>query len=241
MSRRSSISIVALTVVLLSGSLGIRALNARRNLTDERERAQNAATVLSEIMQIPEGGIPSGLMSNAEAVAVIPHVVKGGFIVGGQYGKGLVSRRLENGRWSPPSFIQIGGGSFGLQIGAAATDLVLVFTNRDGFKGLLDGKLKLGVDAAVAAGSVGRDAEASTDVLLKSPVVAYSRSKGLFAGISLDGAVVSIDDSANHDVYAKELTAEDILYHGKARMNDIVAPFVRALEKYSPAPKRVTD
>jgi lipid-binding SYLF domain-containing protein len=180
-------------------------------------------------------------MSRAEAIAVFPHVVKGAFGVGGEYGKGLVSARMPNGRWSTPAFIKIGGGSFGFQIGAQATDLVLVFTSRDGFKGLLDGKVKLGADAAVAAGPVGRDASAATDVLLKSPVLAYSRSKGLFAGVSLDGAVVSIDDSENQRVYGKEITAQDILYNGSARMNDIVTPFVHALEKYAPAHKRVTD
>ncbi len=192
-------------------------------------------------MQIPEGGIPNELMSRAEAIAVIPHVVKGAFGVGGEYGKGLVSHRLGNGQWSTPSFIKIGGGSFGLQLGVEATDLILVFTDRQGFKGLLDGKVKLGADAAVAAGPVGRNAQASTDVLLKSPILAYSRSKGLFAGISLDGAVVTIDDSANRKAYGKEVSAEDILYHGKARMNDTVAPLVRTLEKYSPAQKRTTE
>src|SRR5207237_5500223 len=141
------------------------------------------------------------LMSRAEAIAVIPHGVKGAFGVGGEYGKGLVSHRLESGRWSPPSFIKIGGGSFGLQLGVEATDLVLVFTDSQGFKGLLEGKVKLGADAAVAAGPVGRNAQASMDVMLKSPILAYSRSKGLFAGISLDGAVVTIDDSENRKVY----------------------------------------
>src|SRR6185503_2981434 len=110
----------------------------------------------------------------------------------------------------------------------------------DGFNGLLEGKVKLGADAAVAAGPVGRKAEVGTDVLLKSPVLAYSRSKGLFAGISLDGSVVSIDDSGNRAVYGREISAQDILLNGRAQSNDIVAPFMRALEKYSPA-KRATD
>jgi lipid-binding SYLF domain-containing protein len=241
MFRTSRVFIVAFTMVLLMSLLGIGAVSAKEKATDERERAQNAATVLSEIMQIPEGGIPNDLMARAEAIAVIPHVVKGAFGLGGEFGKGLVSRRMENGRWSAPSFIKIGGGSFGLQLGLQATDLVLVFTDREGFKGLLDGKVKLGADASVAAGPVGRDASASTDVLLKSPVLAYSRSKGLFAGISLDGSVVTINDSANKDAYGKELSAEDILYHGKATVNDVVAPFVRTLEKYSPARKRITE
>src|SRR5438552_13498829 len=229
MSKRIHFSIVAFGLVLLLSSLAPN-ISAKETARDERDRAVKAADVLSEIMQIPEGGIPDDLMARAEAVAVIPHVVKGAFGLGGEYGKGLVSHRMDNGRWSPPSFIKIGGGSFGLQLGVQATDLVLVFTNRDGFKGLLDGKVKLGVDADVAAGPVGRDASASTDVLLKSPVLAYSRSKGLFAGISLDGAVVSIDDSANKKAYGTELSAEDIMYHGKARVNDVVAPFVRTLE-----------
>src|SRR5213594_3939216 len=240
MFRTSRFFIVAFAMVLVSW-FGLSAVSAKESADDERERAQNAASVMTEIMQIPEGGIPNQLMAHAEAIAVIPHVVKGAFGLGGEYGKGLVSHRMDDGRWGAPSFIKIGGGSFGLQLGVQATDLVLVFTNRDGFKGLLDGKVKLGVDAAVAAGPVGRDASASTDVLLKSPVLAYSRSKGLFAGISLDGAVVSIDDSANKKAYGKEVSAQEILYEGKARINDIVTPFTRTLEKYAPPRKRVTD
>ena len=240
MFKRNQFYIMAFMFLLTASLLGPRALRAKDNVSDDRERAQEAATVLSEIMAIPEDGIPNELMNRAQAIAVFPHLLKGAFIVGGQYGKGMVSRRMENGRWSTPAFIKIEGGSWGLQLGAQATDLVLVFTDRDGFKGLLDGKVKLGADAAVAAGPVGRNAQVATDVLLRSPVLAYSRSKGLFAGIALDGSVVSINDSANSRVYGKEMTAQDIL-HGKARMNDIVAPFVRELDKVAPAAKRVTD
>jgi lipid-binding SYLF domain-containing protein len=241
MFKRNQFFIMAFTFVLLAGSLGLRSLNARATADEERERAQKAATALSEIMGIREGGIPNDLMNHAEAVAVFPQVVKGAFIVGGEYGKGLTSRRMDNGRWSAPSFMTIGGGSFGLQFGGEATDLVLVFTDKDGVRGLLKGKVKLGADAAVAAGPVGRDASVGTDVLLRSPVLAYSRSKGVFAGISLDGAVVSIDESANRKAYGKELTAEDILYNGRARMTDVVMPFVRELDRVAPAAKRVTD
>jgi lipid-binding SYLF domain-containing protein len=233
---------MAFTFILLVGMLGLSTLGAKDTAkSEDRETVQNATTVMSEIMGVTEGGIPNELLSRAEAIAVFPHMVKGAFIVGGEYGKGLVSHRMDNGRWSTPAFLKIGGGSFGLQIGGSATDLVLVFTSKDGFKGLLNGKVKLGADAAVAAGPVGRDAKVGTDVLLKSPVLAYSRSKGLFAGIALDGAVVSINDSANARVYGKEITAEDILYNGKARMNDVVAPFIRELEKDVATSKRVTD
>jgi SH3 domain-containing YSC84-like protein 1 len=241
MFKRNQYLVMAFAFLLLIGSLGLRSVSAKETANDERERAQNAATVLSEIMGIKEGGIPNDLMSHAEAIAVFPHMVKGGFIVGAQYGKGLVSDRMANGRWSTPAFVKIGGGSFGLQIGAEATDLVLVFTSKEGFKGLLEGKLKLGTNGAVAAGPVGRDAQFATDILLKSPVLAYSRSKGVFAGITLNGAVVSIDDSENQKVYGGQLTAEDILYNGGAQMNSIVAPFVQALDRYAPAAKRVTD
>jgi lipid-binding SYLF domain-containing protein len=169
-----------------------------------------AGEVLTEIMQAPDSGIPDELMEHAVAVAVIPHMVKGAFGLGGTFGKGLVSHRV-NGKWAAPAFIEIGGGSFGLQLGVQATDVILVFTSEDGFKGLLDGKLKLGADAGIAAGPVGRKAEAGTDILLKSPVLSYSRSKGLFAGVSLEGAVVTIDDSANKKVYGKDVTGHDIL------------------------------
>jgi len=240
MFKRNQFAMIAFIFLLLVGWLGVPSLSAKEKASDESERAQKAAEVLSEIMQIPEQGIPNDLLDRAEAIAVFPHVVKGAFGIGGEYGKGLVSRRMENGRWSAPSFLKIGGGSFGFQLGVQATDLVLVFTSREGFKGLLDGKVKLGVDAGVAAGPVGRNAQASTDVLLKSPVLAYSRSKGLFAGIALDGAVVSIDDSDNAQAYGKAVTAQDVLY-GKMRVNNVVAPFVQTLDKYAPPRKRVTD
>jgi lipid-binding SYLF domain-containing protein len=165
-------------------------------------------------------------------------MVKGAFGIGGRYGKGLVSQRMANGSWSTPSFIEVGGGSFGLQLGVESTDLVLVFTNSSAIDSLLKGKVKLGADAGVAAGPVGRKAEIGTDVLLKSPIFAYSRSKGLFAGISLDGTVVSVDNSANTKVYGKKVDAREGLLTGKIQPNAVVSPFVDALEKYSPAAKQ---
>ena len=200
----------------------------------EAERAAEATRVLSETMNIPESSIPEQLMARAHGIAVIPHVVKGAFGIGGQWGKGVMSQRHENGEWSAPSYVEIGGGSFGLQIGVEATDIVLVFTDEDGLKGLQKGKLKLGADASATAGPVGRKAEVGTDVLLRSAVFAYSRSKGLFAGISLDGSVISIDDSANRKIYGSDVTAEQILLGKSVRTNSTVEPFVAALKKYSP-------
>jgi len=215
--------------------------NVPKNLQEYAERSQKSAEVLSEVMGVPEKGIPQDLMERAKAIAVIPHVIKGAFGIGGRYGKGLVSQRMANGRWSAPAFVEIGGGSFGLQIGASATDLVLVFTNEEGVKSLLKGKVTLGADASVAAGPIGRTAEASTDVRFNSAVYSYSRSKGLFAGLALDGAAITMDDSANKKVYGKTVSGEDILLEKQVKMNSIVKPFADALEKYSPGAKRTTE
>src|SRR5215510_11226291 len=200
----------------------------------EVERANEAVNVLNEIMSIPENSIPEELMARAHGIAVIPHVVKGAFGIGGQWGKGLMSQRAEDGAWSPPAYVEIGGGSVGLQIGLQASDLVLVFTDETGIKGLLKGKVKLGADASATAGPVGRKAEIGTDVLLRSGIFAYSRSRGLFAGISLDGSVVGIDDDANQRIYGKEVTGQQILLGNRVTVNSSVAPFVKELQEISP-------
>jgi lipid-binding SYLF domain-containing protein len=161
-------------------------------------------------------------------------MIKGAFGFGGRFGKGLVSQRDENGRWSAPAFIDIGGGSFGAQIGISSTDLVLVFTDRKAL-GLLEGgkDLKMGVDAGVVAGPIGRSAEAGVNANLASAIYAYSRSRGLFAGIALDGTILSIDKDANEKVYDASADAKQIL-DGKTSVNSTVKPFMDALEKVVP-------
>jgi lipid-binding SYLF domain-containing protein len=205
-----------------------------KNVREYTDRAAESARVLTEIMNIPENSIPEELMARAHGLTVIPHVVKGAFGLGGQWGKGLMSQRQEDGSWSTPAFVEIGGGSFGLQIGVQASDLVLVFTDESGIKGLLKSKLKLGADASASAGPVGRKAEVGTDAAFRSGVFTYSRSKGLFAGISLDGSVISIDDSANRKVYGKEVTGEQILLSNRVKPNATVQPFLTSLQKVSP-------
>jgi lipid-binding SYLF domain-containing protein len=206
---------------------------------DQAERAARAAEVLSELMKTPDQGIPQELLQNAEAVAVIPHVIKAALGIGGRWGKGLVAIR-NNGIWGPPAYIDLGGGSIGFQIGGEAADIVLVFTDRRGVESLLDSKLKLGADVSVAAGPVGRSASAGTDLRFESGVYSYSRTKGLFAGLALDGAVITIDDSANHKVYGSEISGRDILLRGKVSKSPVTAPFMTALNRYSPryAPTR---
>ena len=207
--------------------------------SDEAERAANAANVLKEIMEAPDQGIPESLLKKAYGIAVIPHVVKGAFGVGGRYGKGLIAQRNDDGGWGTPLFIEIGGGSFGLQIGVEATDVIMVFTNSAGIKPLLKGKLKIGADASATAGPVGRKAEVGTDILLKSAIYSYSRSKGLFAGVALDGAVIQLDDSSNQNAYGKESEAADIST-GKVRGEGaaVVQSFLVALQKYAPGKQR---
>jgi lipid-binding SYLF domain-containing protein len=249
MLKRNFISIGLLSLLVVFAFANPVASQQSKKLADvkkstEAERATEAADVLTQIMNIPENAIPDELMAHAHGIAVIPHVIKGAFGLGGQWGKGLMSQRREDGSWSPPAYIAIGGGSFGLQIGVQATDVVLVFTAEDGIKGLLKGKVKLGADASATAGPLGRKAEVGTDVLLRSGIFAYSRSKGLFAGVSLDGSVVGIDDTANRRVYGKELTGEQILLGKGVRTNATVEPFLNALQKASPPhvhEKKVTE
>jgi len=202
---------------------------------DATERATKAADVLIDLTATSDKKVPNELLERAEAIAVIPHVIKGAFGVGGRYGKGLVSQRIENGRWSTPAFIEIGGGSFGAQLGVSSTDLVLVFTDRKALSLLEGGKdLKLGVDAGIVAGPIGRSAEAGVNANLKSAIYAYSRSKGLFAGVSLDGAVLNVDKDMNEKVYGGAVDAKQIL-NGKTATNSTARPFMDALTKVSPS------
>jgi lipid-binding SYLF domain-containing protein len=179
---------------------------------DELKDVKDSTNVLKKIMQIPEKGIPPALLRDAQGIVIVPNVIKGAFIVGGRHGTGVLLVREENGGWSDPVFVSLTGGSIGWQVGGTSTDVILVFKNRKGIEGLLKGKFTLGADAAVAAGPVGRSAEAATDVMLKSEILSYSRSRGLFAGVSLEGAALMVDEDATDYYYGKKgLHASDIL------------------------------
>jgi len=183
---------------------------------EEAVKVREATEVMEEIMAIPESSIPPSLLADAQAIAVVPNVIKVGFVVGGRFGKGVVAVRAKSGGWSAPVFMTLAGGSFGWQIGAQATDVILVFKNRRGLDSLVNGKFTLGADAAVAAGPVGRNAAAATDVQLKSEIYSYSRSRGLFAGLALDGSVLEIDHAANGTYYGKSGIGADEVFDGKA-------------------------
>jgi lipid-binding SYLF domain-containing protein len=198
-------------ILCVFASLSTIAFAADMQKLDDRINAAHA--VLHELMETPDKGIPDDIASKATCVAVIPSFKKGAFVVGGQYGQGVLSCRTAHG-WSAPVFIQMTGASFGLQAGGQATDLVLVATNRDGFQRLLKDKVKLGGDAAVAAGPVGRNTQASTTELANAAFLSYSRSRGIFAGIDLTGDVVNQNQDDTRTYYGKDLSYETILTGG---------------------------
>lgn len=197
----------------------------------EDDRANDASRVLSEILRIPEDSIPSKLLNEAQAIAVIPDVVKAGFVIGGRRGKGLIAVRGTDGTWSNPSFMILTGGSIGFQAGVQSADVILVFRNGRGVDSIVNGKFTLGGDASVAAGPVGRSAQASTDEQLKAEIYSYSRARGLFAGISLDGAVMQIDKKANAAVYGRDATSRMILEGRAEKPSDAVVSFRDKLEE----------
>jgi len=199
----------------------------------EENRARDAVSVLDKIMRIPEQSVPQSMLDDAYAIAVIPDVVKAGFVVGGRFGRGLVSVRTANGTWSNPSFITIAGGSFGFQAGVQSTDVVLVFSTARGVDSIVHGKFTLGANASVAAGPVGRTAEASTDEHLKAEIYSYSRARGLFAGVALDGASLAIDDRSNEAIYGRDTTPRAI-FEGRVNPPPVpVVDFRDRLEEYS--------
>ena len=194
--------------------------------------AENSIRVLREVMQAPDKAIPRELLDSAYAVAVVPDVVKAGFIIGGRRGSGLLSVKT-NGVWSNPSFISITGGSIGFQAGVQSTDIVLVFASQRGVDSIVHGKFTLGADASVAAGPVGRSASAATDGALKAEIYSYSRARGLFAGVALDGSVISIDNKSNQRVYGRGVTPRRILENGVRDVPTGIVNFRDRLEEYS--------
>jgi lipid-binding SYLF domain-containing protein len=192
--------------------LGVWALSFQAYAgVEETGKVDSATEVLEKTTAIPEEGIPPALLRNAYGLAVIPGVIKAGFVVGGSYGKGVLTVRRSDGRWSPPVFLTLKAGSLGWQIGAQSTDVVLVFKTTKSVDGIVKGTFTLGADAAVAAGPVGRRGEAATDAELKAEILSYSRSRGLFAGVSLEGSSLSIDNEANAAFYGKSLRASEIM------------------------------
>jgi SH3 domain-containing YSC84-like protein 1 len=230
---RSALFVIA--ILLLTAAGGARSQNRdAKKLSEAAKEAQKAADAFTEIMNVREKAIPQGLLDKAEAIAVFPDVIKAGFIVGGRGGHGVISRRIKGG-WSAPAYFDLGGGSFGLQIGATKTDFILLFMNPEALGGLLKDKFEIGGEGSAVAGPVGRTASASTDVLLKAGIISYSRSKGLFAGLEIKGVVIKPDDGDNVAVYG--MKASELLSPAQkltlAKMPAGVRIFPRTLARYS--------
>ena len=227
-------ALTALTLMLVLGLVSTAAAqkNSKR-INDAARHASAAARVFTEIMNTPDKGIPKELLDKAEAIAVFPGVVKAAFIVGGRGGQGVISRRIKNG-WSAPAFFNVGGGSFGAQIGAQKTDYVLLIMNQEGVRGLMEDKFEMGGEASVAAGPVGRTAGASTNATLDAGILTYSRTKGLFAGVSLQGAVINPDNDLNEAMYEGKKASEVLdAEHSMKEMPAVVRIFPRTLARYS--------
>jgi len=199
------------------------------------ERFSESEQILGELMNAPDGGVPKDLLKKAECVAVIPSVKKAAFGFGGQYGRGVVACRKDRGKgpWGAPSMIGLGGGSFGFQLGGSATDVVMLFMTPDSIKYLLRDKVTLGADASVAGGPKGRAASAETSASMRAEILSYARSRGLFAGIALNGAVLSPDKDANKALYGREIQAEELLIKGGAAIPSAASKFIGALSKFA--------
>ena len=196
---------------------------AQRSAEDEIKRVNDAATVLDEIMGAADKAVPQAVLERAEGIAVFPSLLKGGIGIGGQRGHGVLSVRNKNGGWSNPAFLTITGGSIGAQIGVQAIDLVLVINNQRGLEQLVRNQFKIGADAAVAAGPVGRDASASTDIQMRAQILSYSRTRGLFAGVTLNGSTIRQDRDANERFYGTAYRTGQIVFDGMGTATDPAA------------------
>src|SRR5215510_2142633 len=225
-------SLFACVCIVLLTAIAARPFAA--DSSDEADRVKESATVLGEIMAAPDQAIPESVIDKAVGIAVFPGTVRGGFIIGAERGRGILSARDEKtNMWSTPAFLTITGGSLGLQIGLRATDLILVIQNRRGLENLVRNEFKVGAGAAVTGGPVGRDAQAATDIQLRAEILSYSRSRGLFAGATIEGSTIKEDQDANKRFYGEKLTTRNVVFEGKAKANDGVKVWLDALGTYA--------
>lgn len=220
-----------LSLFLVLALCAVTALASDR--TNEVDRLQSAATILDEIMAAPDQGIPAEIIGSAKCVAIVPSMLKGGLVIGGAYGKGVASCRTEKG-WSAPAFFNVEGGSFGLQIGGQAVDLVMLIMNDEGMRNLLSSKFKLGADASVAAGPVGRHAEGMTDWKMRAQVLTYSRARGVFAGLTLNGAAIRQHKDDTRAFYGRMVPFRTLLLGNLQPIPTDAEPWIGALNKYAP-------
>jgi SH3 domain-containing YSC84-like protein 1 len=228
-----------LSCILLTISLLFAEVASASDQTKDDDRLRNCGMVLKEILDVPDN-IPQDLLDKADCVVVFPSVVKAAFIVGASYGRGAMSCRKGDdfrGSWGAPTMMALEGGSFGLQIGGQATDFVLLVMNESGARGILASKVKLGGDASVAAGPVGRDSSAETDASMRSEILSYSRARGLFAGVSLEGSTIRADNGDNQRVYGKKIPAREIVLSGTVPVPPAAQQLIATLDAKTPKHK----
>jgi len=224
---RRILSIFVAAILIINVSTSCLAQDKWENLLLE------SARVFEEMAQMPEDGIPQDLLKDCKAIAIFPSVVGGGFVIGGKYGQGvIVARNQRTSRWGSPAVFNLAGASLGWQIGGQASDIILLIMNERGLDGLLQSKFKLGGDVSIAAGPVGREAEASTDLQLKGGILSYSRSRGAFIGIKLEGAMISFNEEANSSLYGEGISAEGILTTGRGKTPEYAKRLLKDLRKY---------
>lgn len=232
--------IVTFLMTTLSMTLPILSVSARAaEPQKDEDRLRNSGTVLKEILDVPDD-IPQDLLDKADCVVVFPSVLKAAFIVGGSYGRGAMTCRKGedfNGSWGAPTMMALEGGSFGFQIGGEATDFVLLVMNERGARGILSSKVKLGADASAAAGPVGRTASAETDATLRADILSYSRARGAFAGVALDGSTIRPDKDANEQIYGSEIPTSEIVLSGHIAIPEAAQKMISTLDSRTPRHK----
>ena len=227
MTKRLVAAVAAVCVV------GLHPVNSGAQGDDnEAKRVRDGAAVFGEIMSAEDKAIPNAILGKAAGIAIFPNTVKAGFVFGGVRGRGLLSARGPSG-WSAPAFLTLTGGSFGLQIGGQATDIILVINDQRGLENLVSNQFKIGADASAAAGPVGRDAQAATDLQLRAQILSYSRARGLFAGITVNGSTIRQDLDANQRFYGKRLTTRQIVFDGQAGSPESVGAWRGTLDRYA--------
>lgn len=225
-------AVVAALVVAGDAASVAAGLGQNKDESDEVQRVGAAAAVFDEIMGAEDKSIPRAILGKAEGIAVFPSTFKAGFVVGGMRGRGILSARGQSGTWSAPAFLTLTGGSVGLQIGGQATDLVLIIMDRRGLENLVRNQFKIGADASVAAGPVGRDAQAATDLQLRAQILSYSRARGIFAGISISGSTIRQDVDANERFYGRRLETRQIVFERLGGAPEPVAAWRETLGRY---------
>ena len=227
MKKLSTAAAAAVCLVLL-----LQALPRAQKDDNEAKRVRDAATIFGEIMGADDKAIPAAILGKATGIAIFPSTIKAGLVFGGVRGRGILSGRGANG-WSSPAFLTLTGGSFGLQIGGESADIILVINGDRGLQNLVSNQFKIGTDAAIAAGPVGRDAQAATDIQLRAQILSYSRARGLFAGVTINGSTIRQDGDANERFYGKRLTTRQIVFDGQGGSPEAVEQWRAALVKYA--------